>query len=739
MYQKNLLLIKNKPINLKEYNFFSENPIKIQESQNNVNKNVNQSLLNLSEKKNSFQKSNLPIVNNNNLNINEPIMTSPNIHYNSNKNLNKTLYSAFKSNTIKKEKILKHANSINNNINFVSFRANIRKKTKKAKSNINKNNKNINVFLNEGKNYNILEDIKTLNNFEELQNQNSADYNYSLLIKKLDNWDKDHCAKNKMDLFSLHRTLNLYYKSNNLIEEQNNLDTMDNMLQEKLNYYRYKENKTYGILGNKQHKNNIKNKKKENEIKEDNKTNIFNSIIINNLNKSYAKNKIDFNIKLMKERLDYEHQLHKELIFVNNIIYNKKYIKKDKIKEINIFYSELDKLNSEYEKRTENFKKKYYYLLEELSNEYTILLSDKLKEMKLIQEGQKVINISAKKSLRKKSKKDVVNEIKDIEFKKKTKIAAINNEMKNGLDIIKGEYDEKYRELYIKKENLENELTMISSELNYYKSINEELLREHQLYYLDILKKGKDCRKDGLVWVVKNLCELKINLEYHHFPKYLTHEQIDYLKKLAYLILEENELKIILKILKKKQKDDRENAKIEYMNFFDTITKGENNKGKKERNNNNSIKRQIRSYDEEMLKIKRKIDKKFLKIYKNNEEALKIYLAKSLEDEKMQNIIYYLKRALYSNNDTSFVKENKISIIEAFLGKTKNKDLFSLILNITKRLQEIDENKKSMINKEKEYYLERIKNINGNTNQNLDYVYNKELIKNCLFGERIYY
>ena len=72
------------------------------------------------------------------------------------------------------------------------------------------------------------------------------------------------------------------------------------------------------------------------------------------------------------------------------------------------------------------------------------------------------------------------------------------------------------------------------------------------------------------------------------------------------------------------------------------------------------------------------------------------------------------------------------------MGKTKNKDLFELILNITKRLHDIDVNKKAMINKEKEYFIERLKDYNVNNNtQTLDYIYNKELIKNCLFGNKI--
>ena len=67
---------------------------------------------------------------------------------------------------------------------------------------------------------------------------------------------------------------------------------------------------------------------------------------------------------------------------------------------------------------------------------------------------------------------------------------------------------------------------------------NKELIREYKAYYMDILKKGDDLRRDGLLWAVKNLIQIQINLEYPHFPKYLTHEQVDYLKNLAYIILE---------------------------------------------------------------------------------------------------------------------------------------------------------------------------------------------------------
>jgi hypothetical protein len=103
-------------------------------------------------------------------------------------------------------------------------------------------------------------------------------------------------------------------------------------------------------------------------------------------------------------------------------------------------------------------------------------------------------------------------------------------------------------------------MKIINDELNYYKNINEELQKEHQIYYLDILKKGNDCRKDGLVWVVKNLLELQINLEYHHFPKYLSHEQINF-KKIGNAISRRKRTKNNFKSIKKETKRYKVNSK----------------------------------------------------------------------------------------------------------------------------------------------------------------------------------
>ena len=699
-------------------------------SQNKSNNFLDKSSFNESSLKGPIQINYLPQLNKQNLY--EPMKTTPNIKNSS----FQTFTESFKSTSPlrlriklpnRKENIFRITARKKNNKNFINFRQSLRK------SNISepKANTEMNNYFKDNKIYNISKSISNIKT-----NKNTSDYEYNLMIRKLDNWDKAHCFKNKDDLFSLYNTLSEYYKKNNLVEDLNNLNYMDSMLREKINYYRYKENKTYDVWGNIQSNNN--NKSENIEIDEKNKGAILSSLIINNFNKDNDKNTIDFYNKMMKERMDYENQLHHELILVNNIILNKKYIKKEKNKELNKVFIELDKIKSEFNQKKKEYMKMYYFRVEQYTLQYDSLVAEKLSEIKKINEelkDPKEITSVTKRFEKKNEKLLLTNELKDLEFMHKNKISIINAEMKRDMDQLKSEYKEKFGEVNERKEDLELKIKIINNELNYYKTINEELLREHELYYLDILKKGNDCRKEGLVWVVKNLLELQVNLEYHHFPKYLTHEHINYLKKLAFLTLEENELKIILKILKKKQKNNRENENSEYMNLFDTISSDKIIKDKNELKSKEIEKKEIKTHEEELLLIKKEIDKKFFKVYKDNEEILKSYFAKSLEEEKLQNFFYYIKKALYGNNNHSFLNHKRYSIIDAFMGKTKNKELFELIINITKRLEEIEKTKKSMMKREKDNYIGKFKN--SGINQTNNYLYNKELIKNCLFGNKI--
>ena len=731
MHEANISLPKNKFTKFKELNNLMVGDLhrKNSISQNKSSPYINQSNLVQRNRKDSSYLRNLPQLNNKS--IYNPEFTSPNIHENSitNPEAYKTPVPLKFKLSNKKEKL---------------FKIKLPKSTDKRLSNVRKNlTKNniikpkmsteINNYIDDNKK-NFVYNLKSV---KTEKNQNTIDYDYSAIMKRLDNWDKDHCIKNNNDFFSLYNTLSAYYKKNNLSEEENNLNFADSIVKQKINYNKYKENKTIEDFENKPKINKDKNNSnEESNMNDQNKGAFLNSLIRNNLYKDTPKNKIDLYNKMMKERLEYENQLHNELIFVNNIIFNRKFVKKEKNKEMNKIFIQLDKLRHEFEQKRNKCLKKFYSILEQANLEYDNLVYEKLNEAKKAQEN-KNLNEHLSKLERIKSKKILANELKDLEFMHQNKISSIDSEKKKEIDEIKKEYNVQFEEIDKRKKLLETEMKIISNELDYYKNINEELQKEYRIYYLDILKKGNDCRKDGLVWVVKNLLELQINLEYHHFPKYLSHEQINYLKSLASLILEENELKIILKVLKKKQKDNRDNENIEYMNLFETLTNERYDKYKNEKINREKIEiKEKKRYEEELLLIKKEIDKKFSKVYKNNEEALKIFFGKSLEEEKLQNIIYYIKKALY-NDENIFQYENKTSIIDAFIGKTKNKDLFELIIKITKRLYEIEQNMKNMIKKEKENYLEYYNSMKGNRSQSINYVYHKEMIKRCLFGNKI--
>ena len=117
-----------------------------------------------------------------------------------------------------------------------------------------------------------------------------------------------------------------------------------------------------------------------------------------------------------------------------------------------------------------------------------------------------------------------------------------------------------------KKEHCINDIKRIEEEMLYYKQVNNELIKEHRNYYMDILKNGFDSRNEGMIWCVRNLLELQTNLEYHHFPKFLTHEEIDFLLKKADMSLEGKQLKIIMAILKKKQSEIASKDNINKLN-----------------------------------------------------------------------------------------------------------------------------------------------------------------------------
>ena len=646
---------------------------------------------------------------------------------------------------------------------------------------------------------------------EDYDNMNINKVNdYSNLIKKLDRWDEDNCLIKNNDKISLYNILNKFYKKKNMTKELKNLNTMESLLKSKTDYdkllkdrldYKNNENKSDALSPGKS-KVNININIQSYNFKNENKK------YINNNNNELE---ID-DIKLLSEKIKYETQLRNDLIFVNNILYNKKLLKAEKSGKLEEVYKAKAELKQSYDKnynynmkdywnRYEEYEQRYKKLESLISNqnskeiEKPIETEEKvpkkekkeikpLKEKNNLKEEQKKdskdskeekgeideqennenieqISTSSKKSskevshkvlyvsppkkknrkraqLKTEIKRNFVKKytssqikfIKEMNFIKATKINTINFEMKTKIEKLRIDYQKKIKELNELQVTLEEEIRIIKNELSYYKQVNEELVKEYRNYYLKILKKGNDHRKEGLVWVVKNLLELQINLEYQHFPKYLTHEHIDYLIELAHLLLEQSELIIIIKVLRKKQTTSYLDENIQAYNMLDKYMKDHLD----DKMNRRSLMGDINLiYGKNMLEIITEIDKKFEKVYKHNKEIVKNYLEKNEEEVKLRNALEHIKKGLY--NSDKFIKENQGSILDAFIGNSKNKDFFSFILKIRNRLNQLGAIITNLIKKEKDFYIEQLQKYNSTT-KNFDINFYKDVIKKSLFGEK---
>ena len=627
----------------------------------------------------------------------------------------------------------------------------------------------------------------------------NRDNEYSNLIKKLDRWDEDNCLVKSNDKITLYNNLNKFYKKKSMFQELKNLNTMESLLKSKTNYDKllkdrldYKNNKINSDIlvpkNGKDHKNLFNHNYKRNERNRKAEINKFqfetddlrllsekikyetqlhndlifvNSILYNKkllktenlkrleelyktraeLKNAYDKN-YNYNMKDYWSRYDeYEHRYKK----LENLITSQS--KKDLENEEN------DKENLNENDKEEEIDNNQIKDEEEKNNKETLEKMDNSTDENNIRNKNRKFHYTSLSPRKKSNRKVATNTdvgikrthnrklsssqtkfMKEMNFIKATKINTINFEMKKKMERLRLDYQKKIKEIDEIQVNLEEEIKINKNEISYYKQVNEELIKEYRNYYLKILKKGNDHRKEGLVWVVKNLLELQINLEYQHFPKYLTHEQIDYLIELAHLLLEQSELIIIIKVLRKKQTTTYIDENIQAYNMLDKYME-EHIKEKNITGNNKrkSLMGDKNIYEKNMYAIIDEIDKKFDKVYKNNKEIVKHYLEKNEEDVKLRNALEHIKKGLY--NSDKFIKENQASILDAFIGNSKNKDFFSFILNIRNRLNQLEVIITNLIKKEKDYYIEQIQKYNSAT-KNFDINFYKDVIKKSLFGEK---
>ena len=230
----------------------------------------------------------------------------------------------------------------------------------KLKKNLPNELKNINITNSNMNNISKdrLSNIKTIfskndnnksNYFKkDLKKIDDNKYKYSIIIKNLDMWDKDHCHDNKYaenkNLFNL---LYDYFEENDLITEKNDLVYASNIIKVRHeNNYNSDENKQQNKIimdlmkGRKKERGTIfrssvyKNQVKLGELFDKKYTKEFDenfdldpdtfNLLLEDQMKSMFYNQI------VKDRIKYEKQLHDDLLKINNIIFKRKISKKKK-------------------------------------------------------------------------------------------------------------------------------------------------------------------------------------------------------------------------------------------------------------------------------------------------------------------------------------------------------------------------------------------------------------------------
>ena len=597
------------------------------------------------------------------------------------------------------------------------------------------NSKTKNIFPKEL--YCDLLDLNKKTNYKViLKKSNHKDLN-SLLMKKLEIWDKEHLEKKDENSEFLFKKLTRRYKSENLDNEIKRINLLNDMIKSKTNFNKIMEsgeatNKILDDFFEKKNreqgsilKNNIAKTKSrfnfslfltktqkdiEQDFGVDQKT-------LNAMNNNELDSKFYTNV--IKNNLKYENQLHDELMVVNNDIYDKKTEKKNLVIKLSDIYNQQSTLTNKYHDLVNNQKKN----LDKFEDEFY----EKNKRSKL--KDKVSLNLIKNNKNLKFSENNFKKIYDSKDFEKIAKTAQKKHEMDIEINKFKENYFLKMKELDREKEKKIKEIKEIDEELSFYKQVNEVLVQEHKLYYLNILKSGYDTRAEGLVWVVRNLLELQINLEYHHFPKFLTHEEIDFIMKIADISLESKQLKIIMKILRKKQEELKQNENIKKLNEANLLLL----RRKKDNSNVEKLYYSNIEYNSDLIRIKAEIDKRFIGIYTKNKDIFnRINAEKGIEEAKFIELIQNLREGLFGRFKTD---KNEKQILKIFKTNNTQRRVFSLLLYIRKRLDVLQYVSEKLIENQIKTFKEKEKFMEDNNNIT-SYMQN-ELVKKCLFGTNI--
>ena len=646
-------------------------------------------------------------MNNNNNSYNQSFFG--NIYFNNSNNKNKTSNCFFPKLT-KKNKHIKIQNSILQSDYF----------------NLTNNNFLITDYNN---NQNILQ--KSYSNMSQTERD----------VHNLTLWDKENLSYKTDNYELLMKSLKNLYKKEKNQEKIKDLENISKILLSSKDINKSFINKNF-IHNSALNRVYIENKRKENSL-------ILNSISKTRTRFNYelfgekvqqqAKNDFNIDFSSLKSVKEFDDEQKKEdpkwtEAEKQNKMYRK--VVNDKAREESMMRDELFFIASKINEKKEEKK--------QIENIIDNLYAEKMKDKDEFYDfknkiKKEILNLEQKFAFSNKVLKSISKNKEEI-FLNTTKKASLWMKLEGDIKKKQNELEEKLKIFEEKKNFYLNSLKINSNEQNYLKHVYFKILSEQKKYYLEILKNGYDVRYEGLTWVVKHLLEMDTNLEYHHFPKFLDHEQIDYLLNQSKLFLYENLLTITLKALKEKRQrkyEDENREKFKKIKeFLHNEEKNKNNSNK----NINSYNKKIdfnKFYITKKIKLnKNKIDLKsrllnnYNDLFSKYKEAFKS-TGQTFQDEvNTKKISEEIHKSLIVNGNYE-IKE-KDTLLKFFESNSENIFEFKMLIYLREQIKQVQIEQRDNKNKMIEKFKEREKNSNRFSNAKQSMLF--DLMFSALFG-----
>ena len=348
-------------------------------------------------------------------------------------------------------------------------------------------------------------------------------------------------------------------------------------------------------------------------------------------------------------------------------------------------------------------------------------LKNKYKDEKEIKE-QKISE--SKKAI---EEKNIIDELKERAFKSKLNNMILTNQI-----LTKQKSDRFTKEIIELKERKKitwEKIDIYNEKLKKLHSIQHKIKDSLYMYYLSILKEGKDTRDEGLAWVIAEILNLGKKVLISHVPKYLDEKSILYLFIKAHIILK-------IKYIEKKINELNDNEKDKANKEIKKITLRDNLKLKARKTLNNIKEKFIfNKYETNIKKMplieNEKNSSNLNPISLNKYKISSLFLKKSDKKlSKSNSMIIYKYLQDEKGNDIS--NNIKINENKKLLLKQNKKISFEKYIAWKDEIEKLKELKETLKEKEMERIFEEFRLKKYSKKYNID----KKIVLSALIGEQ---